>query len=419
MSLLLPQRDAASITAARRVPVDPQTLTAAAEIIEDVRSGGESALRRHAERLEDLGPDDKIVYDRGALEATFDSLPEGQRSLLQRVAGRIEGFAQAQRASLADVTVKVKGGEAGHRWIPVASVGAYAPGGRYPLPSSVLMTVVPARVAGVPTVWVASPRPAPITLAAASVAGADGLLAVGGAQAIAALAFGTLSPACHLIVGPGNKWVTAAKKHLFGEVGIDGLAGPSEILVIADGEAEPTLVASDLLAQAEHDVEAVPMLVTTDPRLVDAVESELARQLEDLPTAEIARQALGRGFAVVVEGLPQAVALADRLAPEHLALHVDDPETVVGRLATYGSLFVGGAAAEAFADYGAGPNHVLPTGGGARFQSGLSVTTFLRAPTWMRLDTPQELVEDTAKLARLEGLEAHARAATARSGWVG
>ena len=418
MSMLLARRDADAVTTTRRVPVDSQTLATAAAIVEDVRSGGEAALRNHAERLGDLKPDEKIVYPRDTLRAASHSLPEGQRSLLERVAGRIEAFAQTQRASLVDVTVEVEGGEAGHHWIPVASAGSYAPGGRYPLPSSVLMTVVPARVAGVATVWVASPKPAPITLAAASVAGADGLLAVGGAQAVAALAFGTLSPACDLIVGPGNKWVTAAKKYLYGEVGIDGLAGPSEILVIADGTGDPVLVAADLLAQAEHDVEAVPMLITTDARLADAVDGELARQLEDLPTAEIARQGLSNGFAVVVGGLAEAVELATRLAPEHLALHVDDPEPVAAELTAYGSLFVGGLSAEAFADYGVGPNHVLPTGGGARFQSGLSVATFLRAPTWMRLDTTQNLVEDTAKLARLEGLEAHARAATARSGWV-
>jgi phosphoribosyl-ATP pyrophosphohydrolase/phosphoribosyl-AMP cyclohydrolase/histidinol dehydrogenase len=330
------------------------------------------------------------------------------------VAARIRYFAEAQREALVDVDVEVTGGRAGHRWVPVASVGAYAPGGRYPLPSSVLMTVVPAWVAGVKTVWVASPRPNDVTLAAAAVAGADGLLAIGGTQAIAALAFGVLSPACDLIVGPGNKYVTAAKKALFGEVGIDGLAGPSEILVVADDRADPALVAADLLAQAEHDIDALPLLVTTSLRLANDVDHQIELQLADLPTSSVARQALTNGFSLVVGSLDEAVSAAERMAPEHLALHVEQPGDLLGMLTSYGSVFLGGRSAEAFADYGVGPNHVLPTAGGARFQSGLSVMSFLKAPTWSRLDDPSELIEDTVLLARLEGLEAHARAALIR-----
>jgi phosphoribosyl-ATP pyrophosphohydrolase/phosphoribosyl-AMP cyclohydrolase/histidinol dehydrogenase len=252
-------------------------------------------------------------------------------------------------------------------------------------------------------------------MGAAAIAGADGLLAVGGAQAIAALAFGSLSPACDLVVGPGNKYVTAAKKHLFGEVGIDGLAGPSEILVIADEHADPALVAADLLAQAEHDIDALPMLVTTSLRLDNNVDYQIALQLADLPTSSVARQALTNGFALVVGSLEEAVAAAEHVAPEHLALHVEQPEDLLSDLTSYGSVFMGGQSAEAFADYGVGPNHVLPTGGGARFQSGLSVLTFLKTPTWSRLDDPSELVDDTVLLARLEGLEAHARAARRRA----
>ena len=362
------------------------------------------------------GPFEPIVLDRDELDAAARSLDAGQREMLERVAGRIRRFAAAQRAGLDDLDLAVPGGRAGHRWLPVASAGAYAPGGRYPLPSTVLMTVVPARVAGVGQVWVASPHPTPVTVAAAALAGADGLLRVGGAQAVAALAFGTVSPPSDVVVGPGNRWVTAAKKYLYGEVGIDGLAGPSEILVIADGGADAAVVAADLLAQAEHDPDAVPMLVTTSVALADAVDQEIAAQLEDLPTSATAAAALGHGFSAVVGSIDEAMGLSDRLAPEHVALHVDDPEALAGRLTSFGSLFVGGGSAEVFADYGAGPNHVLPTGGGARFQSGLSVSTFLRSPTWTRLDDPAALVEDTVLLARLEGLEAHARAAERRAG---
>ncbi|MGC2240360.1 MAG: histidinol dehydrogenase, partial [Acidimicrobiia bacterium] len=234
------------------------------------------------------------------------------------------------------------------------------------------------------------------------------------AQAIAALAFGVVTPRSDIIVGPGNKWVTAAKKHLFGEVGIDGLAGPSEILVIADDGADPDLVAADLLAQAEHDVDAIPILVTTSATLADAVDIRIRDQLRDLPTSATATTALGNGFATVVSDLAEATGIADLLAPEHLALHVGPAEETADRLRSYGSLFIGAGSAEAFADYGVGPNHVLPTGGGARFQSGLSVMTFLRSPTWSRLDDPASIVKDTVTLARMEGLEAHARAALRR-----
>jgi len=277
------------------------------------------------------------------------------------------------------------------------------------------MTVIPARVADVDTVWVASPRPTPVTLAAAAVAGADGMLGVGGAQAIAGLAFGVLAPPSDVVVGPGNRWVTAAKKHLYGEIGIDGLNGPSEILVIADDGADAELVAADLLAQAEHDPDAAPILVTTSRSLAGAVDDAIGRQLIDLPTSGTAAEAMGNGFCLVVDSAREAAAAADRLAPEHLALHVADPEATATRLRSYGSLFIGSDSAETFADYGLGPNHVLPTGGTARFQSGLSVMTFLRSPTWSRLDDPGPLVEDTALLARLEGLEAHARAAERRT----
>ncbi len=398
----------------RRRPVEPDVLTEAARIVEDVRNRGDTALREHGERLGDIEPGQRLVVERDDLERAAEGLPEPERAVLDRVAGRIRRFAGEQRDALTDIDVAVTGGRAGHRWIPVASAGAYAPGGRHPLPSSVLMTVIPARVAGVRTVWVASPRPTPVTMAAAAVAGADGLLALGGAQAIAALAFGTVSPACYLIVGPGNKWVTAAKKHLYGEVGIDGLAGASEILVIADDGADPELVAADLLAQAEHDPEALPALITTSAALADAVDDAVERQLVDLPTSATAIGALDSGMTMIVASLAEAAETADAFAPEHLALHVADPDRLAAELHDYGSLFIGGQSAEAFADYGVGPNHVLPTGGGARFQSGLSVLTFLRSPTWSRLDDPDAIADDTVLLARLEGLEAHARAAGMR-----
>lgn len=415
MSGLLRRVTPAELNGARPAPSGADESKVAADIVESVRVGGEEALRSHAVELGDIESGQPLTIDREDLRAAYEDLDPADQELLLRVRGRIEKFARAQREGLSDLTIAIDGGQAGHRWIPVSSVGAYAPGGRYPLPSSVLMTVTPARVAGVTSVWVASPRPSQLTLSAAWISGADGVLAVGGAQAIAALAFGTVTPTCDLIVGPGNKWVTAAKKHLFGEIGIDGVAGPSEILVIADDRADPMLVAADLLAQAEHDVDAIPALITTSGEMADRVDEQLDSQLADLPSAEVARAALDNGVCVVVENITRAAAVSDLLAPEHLAVHTEDPRAVAMQVRNYGSIFVGGSAAEAFADYGAGPNHVLPTGGGARYSSGLSVLTFLKASTWLAVDNPDQLIEDTARLARLEGLEAHARAALGRS----
>ena len=415
MSRLLRQIDVDTAMDLKRRPVDPETLQKASMIVEDIRDNREAAVRHHSERLGDLARGQNFVVSRDQLDVAFGGLDPDLQSLLKRAADRIRVFAETQYGSLSDVDTTVTGGRAGHRWIPVANVGAYAPAGRHPLPSSVLMTVIPARIAGVENVTVASPKPTPVTLAAAAVAGADRLIALGGAQAVAALAFGIGCHPVELIVGPGNRWVTAAKKHLYGEVGIDGLAGPSEIVVVADRYADPRFIAADLLAQAEHDHDSLPILITTSARLRDAVEAEIVTQLDGLSTGPDAIRGLQNGFSVIVKNLKEAVAVSDLIAPEHLALHVADPETLVGRFRSYGSVFLGGRSAETFADYGIGPNHVLPTGGSARYQSGLSVLTFLRSPTWLALTDPFPIRADTAALARIEGLEAHARAAELRS----
>ena len=279
------------------------------------------------------------------------------------------------------------------------------------------MSVVPARVAGVRGVQVASPRPNDVTLAAAALAGADRVIGIGGAQAVAALAYGTETVGrCDLVAGPGNQWVSAAKKLVYGDAGIDMLAGPSELVVLADGSADPELVAADLVAQAEHDTVARPILVTTDEALASAVQAALPRHLAALPeaSAAVAGASLRASAAALCGGPEEAVALCNRIAPEHLEVMVSDPDAVLPGLLNYGALFVGAGSAEVFGDYGVGPNHILPTGGGARFSAGLSVLTFLRAATWMRLDSPATHIADTAALARLEGLEGHARAAELR-----
>ncbi len=408
---------AEDLAAARPDPVDADTLAAAAPIVNDVRARGEPALRAHAERLDALGPGAPLMIPRADLDRALSSLPPADRALLERTADRIRAFAQAQLDCLRPLDTAVPGGRAGHTIAPVDRAGCYAPGGRFPLPSSVLMTAVTARAAGVREVIVASPRPTPVTLAAAAIAGADALAPVGGAQAIAALAFGAGPiPACDLIAGPGNRWVTAAKKLVAGSVGIDMLAGPSELVVLADSSADPDLIAADLLAQAEHDDDAVPTLVTTDASLIERVERALRVQLATLPTAAIAHRALANGAAVHCTSLDGAIAACDRLAPEHIEIHTAEAPAVARRLNHYGASFVGPRSAEVLGDYGAGPNHVLPTGRSARFTGGLSVFTFLRVRTWLAIgDEPSPCHADAAALARLEGLEAHARSAERRS----
>ena len=388
-------------------------------IVEDVRTRGAVAVRAHAERLGELGPDDPIVLSRGALDAALERLDASDRGVLERTADRIRRFAEAQLASAGELDVQVPGGRAGHSLLPVRAAGCYVPGGRFPLPSSALMTVIPARVAGVEHVWVASPRPTAHTLAAAAIAGADGLLAVGGAQGVAALAFGLdAAPAADVVVGPGNRFVTAAKRHVFGDVGIDMLAGPSELLVVVRGSFSPADVAADLIAQAEHDPAALPLASVESPEAAEAVREAVRVQLEDLPTRETAEVALARGGIVVVADEDRIVELVETVRPEHLHLAGSHGARLLGRLRAYGAVFLGEATSEVMGDYGAGPNHTLPTGGTAGFAEGLSVFSFLRRPTWLELsDTAGgygRLVRDVVALARMEGLEGHARAAERR-----
>ena len=394
-----------------------EIIPAVLEIVESVREGGEAKLREYAERWDGLEAGGALIRTPREMKVALESLPRAAREVLERTAGRIEHFARAQLESAAPVDVAVEGGRAGDRVVPVRVAGCYAPAGRFPLPSSALMTAVTARVAGVREVWLASPRPSREVMAAGAVAGVVGLVGVGGAQAVAAMAYGVAPvPRCDVVVGPGNRWVTAAKLLLSGVVGIDLLAGPSELAVLSDEHGNPALIAADLLAQAEHDPAALPVLITTSPDLVGRVEEELARQLADLPTAQTARAALRNGFAVVAAE-EEALRCCEELAPEHLQLHGSRAEAWDRLLDRFGAVFGNESVTEVFGDYGAGPNHTLPTGGTARFTGGLSVFSFLRRPTWLRLAAGPErdqVAWDAAALARMEGLEAHARAAEMR-----
>jgi phosphoribosyl-ATP pyrophosphohydrolase/phosphoribosyl-AMP cyclohydrolase/histidinol dehydrogenase len=429
---LLRRLDLAAILAGRSASTNAveqaATEAKAREIVTAVRTEGEPALRRFTELFGERRPEDPLILGRDVLEEARDRLAANTRALLERAATRIRAFARAQRDALVDFELAVAGGRVGQRTLPVRRAAGYVPGGRYPLPSSALMAAIPARVAGVEEVWLAGPRPDLHTLAAAAIAGADGFLVAGGAHAIAALAYGAGSVmACDVVVGPGNVWVAAAKRLVSGDVGIDSIAGPSELVILADRNSDPELVAADLLAQAEHDVSARPILVVVDSGqtadgtlelgFVAQVERALARQLGTLPSAEVARAALRNGGAVECAHLDQAVAACDALAPEHLQLSISGAAAIAPLLRNYGALFLGERSAEVLGDYGAGPNHILPTNGTARFSSGLSVLHFLTLRTWLAIDDPpaaKSLCEDAAQFAELEGLEGHARAARLR-----
>ena len=336
-------------------------------------------------------------------------------------------FSKSQISKLKSAPKRFLHNQYQHTQLQPKAAGCYAPGGRYPLPSSVVMTCVTARAAGCQTVVLASPRPSPITMAAAHVCQADIFLRVGGAQAIATMAYGIphsnphgpVVPSCDVVVGPGNQWVTAAKSMVQGYCGIDMLAGPSEVLVIADETADARVVAADLIAQAEHDVVARAILVSDDVTLVQRVEHEVATQIATLPepNRSTAQQAFAQSFAVLCRDLDECIAVSDDIAPEHLEIQTRSAMEVGMRCQNYGGLFVGQNAAEVLGDYGAGPNHTLPTGGTGRYTGGLSVFDFLRIRTWMRVDDHKEsqgMVEDAVVMARLEGLEGHARAAEVR-----
>jgi histidinol dehydrogenase len=383
-------------------------------ILDAVQAHGDAALRDYAQRFGDPPP---RQIPRDEILAAYSETSDALRDALSGAAQRIERFAQAQRDAIADVTIREGNLELGHQVMAVERVGIYVPAGRHPLPSSLLMGAIPARVAGVRDCIVCTPRAVREVLAAAHVAGIERVFEVGGAQAIAALAYGTQSiPRVDLIVGPGNAYVTAAKRAVFGTCGIDALAGPSEIALVASGDADADLVAADLLAQAEHDDDARALLITDDRAFARSVGERVEARLARLETAETARRSLERHGGFVVLALEDMPAFCNRLAPEHLSLQGPRAQTLASQCTAYGTLFVGENAAEVFGDYGSGPNHVLPTNGTARFSSGLSVMNFLTLRTYERSlgKSDRRIANDAAILAQAEGLAAHRDAALAR-----
>lgn len=399
---------------------------AAARVVADVRARGDAALLEYTARWDGWTPGSAAALVLGPRDfaAAWRALPAAGRRALALAAERVRAFHARERDAEVPAFTDRLGARLAQVVRPLSRVGLYVPGGTARYPSSVLMTAIPAKVAGVADVVVTTPALKgsgdvdPWTLAACHVSGVSALLKIGGAQAVAALAYGTATvPAVDKICGPGNAYVAAAKRLVFGQVDIDMIAGPSEILVLADARADAAEVASDLLAQAEHDVRAVSVLVTPSARLAAAVEAEVARQLATLPRRDIAARSIEeRGALVVTRGLAEAVRLADAWAPEHLALHVADARRLVPRLSRAGAIFVGSSTPEAVGDYLAGPSHVLPTAGTARFASPLSVATFRRRMSVLEL-SPAALAAvapAVEALAGAEGLVGHWRAVELR-----
>lgn len=390
---------------------------AVSRILSSVQEEGDAALRTWSQTLDQVDLDDFQLLP-GRLDSAYNGLPVDVREALETAADRIRNF--HRRQPLPDWSTGEMGGTLGQRVTPVARAGVYVPGGTAPLPSSLLMSVIPAQVAGVERIIITTPPdPDPTILASAHLCGVDEVYQIGGAQAIAAMAFGTESvPRMDVIVGAGNLFVTIAKQQVYGLVGLDGLAGPTETMVIADENAHPEWVAADLLAQAEHDVLASAILLTPSRKLAREVQRAIAQQLESLSRAEIIRQSLeNKGGAVITPDLASAAALADDYAAEHLCLAVEDPESLAETINNAGGFFLGDHSFEVLGDYVAGPSHIMPTGGTARFASPLNVMDFVKISSLVSLDpqTGRALSPLAARIARLETLTAHAASADFRS----
>jgi len=394
-----------------------------AEILADVRERGDAALVEHTRRLDGLEVDDAAALEIPAAElrSALDALPPARREALEAAADRIRAFHERQLASSWSYT-EPDGTLLGQQVWPIDRVGVYVPGGKAAYPSSVLMNLVPAKVAGVPELFMVSPTPGgqrnPMVLAAAAVAGVDRVFTVGGAPAVAALAYGTETiPPVDKIVGPGNAYVAEAKRRVFGTVGIDMIAGPSEILVIADGGTDPDWVAMDLFSQAEHDEMAQSILLCPDAAYIDRVGASIDRLIDTMPRRDVIRRSLtDRGALIRVRDLAEACEIANRIAPEHLELSVADAERWADRIRHAGAIFLGPYASESIGDYCAGPNHVLPTMRTARFSSPLGVYDFQKRTSLVGVSAAAAvpLGELAATLADGEGLAAHAEAARLR-----
>jgi histidinol dehydrogenase len=416
-------RDALEQLLTREAEYDRQIAATVTDIIAAVRARGNAALMELTTRLDGWTASSATDLEIPAArcERALAAIPADQRAALERAAQRVRAYAEHQKIESWSYT-EADGTLLGQQVTPMDRVGLYVPGGKAAYPSSVLMNAIPAKVAGVPELVMVVPTPGGVlndmVLAAARIAGVDRVFAIGGAQAVAALAWGTATvPPVDKIVGPGNAWVATAKRMVFGKVGIDMIAGPSEILVICDGGTDPDWIAVDLFSQAEHDEDAQSILVSPDVDFLSRVEESIGRLLPEMPRADVIRASLqGQGALIAVRDLDEAVELANIIAPEHLELSVADPQALAGRIRHAGAIFMGRYTAEVLGDYCAGPNHVLPTSRTARFSSPLGVYDFQKRSSLIQCsaDGARVLGKCAAVLAHGEGLTAHARSAEVR-----
>ncbi|OGH96186.1 MAG: histidinol dehydrogenase [Candidatus Melainabacteria bacterium GWA2_34_9] len=386
-------------------------------IISDVKNRGDVAIKEYSKKFGD-GDLFQLEISSEEIEKAYEETSDKIKDSLKQAIENVRNFAKAQLSIIKDIETNANGIKLGHKVIPLERIGAYVPGGNYPLPSSVIMSVIPAKVAGVKEIIVCSPKIQPATITACKLAGTDRIFRIGGVQAIAGMAYGTETiPQVDKIVGPGNKYVTAAKKEVYGVCGIDFLAGPSEVMIIADETAISSFIAVDMLAQCEHDPDARAYLITTSDKFAHDVIDKVNEFLENLETKEIASISISKSTIILVENIEQAVKIANEKAPEHLEICYKNAEKDTDKYINYGSLFIGNYSAEVFGDYCSGTNHILPTNGVARYTGGLSVLDFIKVQTYQQISkeaAQNSLCGIASNLANIEGLMAHKLSANLR-----
>lgn len=396
--------------------IEFEAISSVEEIARDVKFNGDEAVRKYAKQFDGEDLEQFLISTEEILDA-YRKTDKKTIKTIKKAIENVKRFSEKQLKCLKSLKTKIDCNELGHKVIPLEAVGCYIPGGNYPLLSSAVMTIVPAKVAGVKKIIACSPKIKPEVIVACDLAGASKIYKIGGVQAISAMAYGTESiPKVNKIVGPGNKYVTAAKKHVFGEVGIDFLAGPSEVMIIADETANPEFVSADMLAQCEHDVDARAFLVTTSEKLANQVLEFAQKQLEELVTKEIALKSFEKSFAIIVKSMDEALEIANKKAPEHLELCIKKVKKHINKFKNYGSLFIGNYSAEVYGDYCSGTNHVLPTNEVSKYSGGLSVFDFVKVQTYQIISKKGncKISPFASQLAEKEGLLAHKLAADVR-----
>lgn len=396
--------------------IEFETISAVEEIARDVKQNGDEAIKKYSKQFDNEDLNEFLVTSEEILEA-YKKVDAETINAIKKSITNVRIFSKRQLKCLKPLKTKICNNELGHKIIPLESVGCYIPGGNYPLLSSAIMTITPAKVAGVKEVIACSPKIRPETIVACDLAGANKIYRIGGVQAIAAMAYGTQSLSkVNKIVGPGNKYVTAAKKYVYGEVGIDFLAGPSEVMIIADETANPEFVSADMLAQCEHDLDARAFLVTESKEFAQKVKESALKQLEKLSTKGIASKSFEKSFAIITSNIDEAIELANKKAPEHLEICFKDSKKFIDKFINYGSLFVGNYSAEVYGDYCSGTNHVLPTNEVSKYSGGLSVFDYVKIQTYQIISKSGncKLSVFASQLADKEGLKAHKLAADVR-----